>query len=355
MAFEFIRINDLRNLGSCEITPHKKINLIHGSNGSGKTSILEAIYILGRGRSFRDRQLIYLIKKGKDSFTIFGRKSPEYNRTEIGVSYSKKGANVKIDGVNVNKISTLAIETPVHIITPKSQEIVEKGSGIRRRFVDWGVFHVEPSYQLFSSRYQRALIQRNSALRETPKTAVFWDKELIESGTKIQEYREKYFELLKSNFLKQLIYLGVDSEVEMILNRGWNNEKTLEEVLVESLNGDIRRKHTRFGPHRADIQFRIENMDIDKWGSRGQLKIVTYCLFFAQTTVIEQLSKKQSILLIDDFTTELDKENIQKINNHLIRQASQIFITTTDEGQNITDTIGKMFHVEHGALFEEGV
>jgi len=355
MSFDLFRANDLRNLTNCEIRPHERVNLIHGKNGSGKTSILEAIYILCRGKSFRDRQLVNVIQRGKQQFTVFGIKQKNQNKTKIGLSYSKEGAKVKMDGEIVNKLSTLVKETPLHIITPKSQEIIENGSSIRRRFVDWGVFHVEPSYQQFSARYQRALIQRNRALRELPKTAAIWDRELIDSGEKIQEFRNNYFKILKSHFFNKLDLLNIDVDVDMNFNKGWSLEKPLEKVLQESLAGDIRRKYTRYGPHRADIKFGVNNRELDKWSSRGQMKLITYCLFSAQASVIKYLSEKESVLLVDDFAAELDKENIKKITSFFNELENQTFLTTTDDSLSLPAASGKMFHVERGALFEVGV
>lgn len=355
MAFDLIRISGLRNLTDCEIAPHKGLNLVHGENGSGKTSLLEAIYILGRGRSFRDKQLLNAVQRGKHSFTVFGKKKLQTDQSTIGVSYSTSGANVRIDGEKVTKLSMLAKATPIHIITPRSQEIIENGSSIRRRLLDWGVFHVEPSYQHFSSRYHRALCQRNMALRANTKTAAIWNKELVESGSKMQEFRENYFIRVKEEFFKQLDYLEVGLDLEMAFYRGWSRDRSLQEVLDQGIAGDENRRFTRMGPHRADILFRINSKNFDKWGSRGQMKLAVFALFFAQAKVIDTLAKKDTVLLVDDLTAELDKKNVKKIIDQLSYQKNQIFITTSDDQLSIGRGVGKMFHVEHGLVSELGV
>jgi len=355
MALEIIRIRDLRNLTDCELLPHEGVNLVHGANASGKTSLLEAIYILGRGRSFRDKQLFNAVQRGKDSFTVFGKKRKQLENSAIGVSYSKRGASVRIDGEKVAKLSILAKETPIHIVTPRSQEIIENGSAIRRRFLDWGVFHVEPLYQHFYSRYQRALFQRNMALRTDPRSANLWNRELVDSGSRIEHFRELYFSDLKQAFFSQLEMMDVDIDLELSLYRGWSSEKSLLVALETGLSGDENRKFTRMGPHRADIIFRINHRKFDKWGSRGQLKLVVLGLFFAQAKVIESLSNKEPILLVDDFAAELDKKNAERVLKQLIGQRNQMFITTTDRGVVTPGGAGKMFHVEHGVVSEQGV
>ena len=355
MAFDLIRISDLRNLTECEIAPHDGLNLVHGPNGSGKTSLLEAIYILGRGRSFRDKQLQNVVQRGKNSFTVFGRKKLKTEHSAIGVSYSRKGADVKIDGERISKLSLLANETPIHIITPRSQEIIEDGSSIRRRFLDWGVFHVEPLYKHFSSRYQRALYQRNSALRNSSRSANIWDRELVESGNKIQEYRAFYFKKFKANFIEQLEELEVGLDLDVTLYQGWSREQSLQQALNEGFAGDENRKFTRTGPHRADIIFKINSKHLDKWGSRGQLKLTAFALFFAQAKVIKLLTTKEPVLLVDDITAELDRKNVERVIGQLVLQNNQIFITTTDQHLSIGENTGKMFHVEHGVVGELGV
>lgn len=350
MAFDLIRINDLRNLTNCEIAPHTGLNLIKGENGSGKTSLLEAIYILGRGRSFRDKQISNAVQRGKSSFTVFGKKGSNFNKSAIGVSCSKKGTNLSIDGEKISKLSLLAKETPIHIVTPKSQELIEDGSSVRRRFLDWGVFHVEPLYQQFSFRYQRALSQRNKSLRESWKTANIWNKELHESGSKIQEYREIYFERLKEQLLIQMEMLEVKYDLEVAFYQGWPKEQTIKKMLDDGMAGDKNRKFTRMGPHRADINFKIKSDKFNKWGSRGHLKLVVFALFFAQANVIKSITNKETILLVDDLTAELDEKNVERVIAHMINQKNQTFFTTTDYRLCIERNVGKMFHVEHGVV-----
>jgi len=355
MAFEFIRISNLRNLTECDIAPHSGINLIRGENGSGKTSLLEAIYILGRGRSFRDNQLFGAVQKGKKSFTVFGKKRQREEKSAVGITYSNKGGKVSINGKKVSKLSMLAHETPIHIITPKSHEILNGGSTTRRRFLDWGVFHVEPLYQHFSTRYYRALFQRNVALKTNPKNANIWNNELVESGIQIQAYRESYFEYLQKEFFQQLAIMDVGIKVDLVLSQGWSKEKSLHTVLVDNFPGDEKRRFTRMGPHRADLVFTMGSVPLDKLGSRGQLKMAIFALFLAQANVINSLTNRKPVLLVDDLTAELDQKNIYKVLGRLTSQNRQVFITTTDNNLVIPEETGRMFHVEHGMISELSV
>ncbi|MCP5417195.1 MAG: DNA replication/repair protein RecF [Chromatiaceae bacterium] len=350
MAFELIRISNLRNLQECEISPDKGINLFLGNNGSGKTSVLEAIYILGRGRSFRDNQLINVVSKGQSSFTVYGKKRNKAERTEIGINCSHLGCQVRLNGQKVYKLSQIARETPIQIITPRSHEIVDTGSSIRRRFIEWGVFHVEHQYQYYSSRYQRALTQRNRALKENPVLAKVWDREIVESGDRVDQLRKAYFLALNQEFKIQLDNLASVLRPDIGFYQGWPKEKTFEESLEESFEGDKIRQHTRFGPHRADVTFRIGKTPLGKWGSRGELKIVIYALFLAQANIIKNHIESFPILLVDDFSVELDGINAEKILSNLSDHAGQVFLTTSNSHRLLTRQSVKLFHVEQGEI-----
>lgn len=205
---------------------------------------------------------------------------------------------------------------------------------------------MEHQYQYYSSRYQRALTQRNRALKENPVLAKVWDREIVESGDRVDQLRKAYFLALNQEFKIQLDNLASVLRPDIGFYQGWPKEKTFEESLEESFEGDKIRQHTRFGPHRADVTFRIGKTPLGKWGSRGELKIVIYALFLAQANIIKNHIESFPILLVDDFSVELDGINAEKILSNLSDHPGQVFLTTSNSHRLLTRQSVKLFHVE---------
>jgi len=355
MSLELIRIRCLRNISEAEISPHPCINLIIGKNGSGKTSLLEAIYLLGRGRSFRSRRVETLIQRGTDSLDVFGVATYREGTCRIGLRKSGKGTEVHINGERISKLSKLVKTTAVHVITPNSHELLERGSELRRRFLEWGVFHVEPAYRQAAHRYHRALSQRNAALKKDHSLVSSWNAELVEWGEKLNGFRESYFLALRERFLLEAGIFFDTGDLDLVWKRGWPSGRELPDILKDNQINDIKQGFTRYGPHRADLSVRKGGDAVNQRTSRGEQKLAVICLVLAQTETVLRHSGNRPVLLIDDLNAELDQENRIKMMSRCRNSDYQVFITAT--GWKLPDehSADKVFHVEHGVITETGV
>lgn len=355
MALEIVSIRNIRNLSATVFHPDARVNLIAGDNGSGKTSILEALYILGRGRSFRESKTNAVLKKGAGWYEVSGTATTHGLTQRIGIRKSGRETLVKLNGTRIQKLSILAKELPIHVITPRSHELLEAGSNLRRRFVEWGVFHVKHSYQQLSARYHRTLAQRNAALKTQPGIHALWDREIVSLAESMDEIRSQFVDDLSRHLQTEIQALLGDVQVELEWRRGWDSALSLEEALDRSRDMDFKRGFTHAGPHRADLIVRMQGEQARKWASRGQQKLIICGLFLAQSRLINATSGKQMIMLVDDLAAELDAEHRRLLLERLVATGSQVFITSTDESLFTGHGVDQVFHVEHGSIHAEGV
>jgi DNA replication and repair protein RecF len=353
MTLGLIRIKNLRNIAEMEMEPTPGTNLIWGANGSGKTSILEAIYILGRGRSFRNRENAALIRKGAESLDIYGSISgPEGAQLGLGIRKQKKSTEAKIGGERVRKISLLARTLPISILTPRSHEILERGSQYRRRYLDWGVFHVEHSYRDVSERYHRTLQQRNAALRSPGTDCSVWDRELVGLGKQLNQIRERYMDILIPAVLDVCSRFLPDSDIGFEWRRGWKRDMELESSLKANLGADRARGYTATGPHRADISIKVEGELAEKVVSRGQQKMLMAAMKIAQARLTMQSTGRDTVMLVDDLPAELDADNRERLLRELKESGLQIYVTGVESELITAGLVERMFHVEQGGIVE---
>jgi DNA replication and repair protein RecF len=347
MALKQIRINNLRIIEELELEPAEGINLIWGENGSGKTTILEAVYLLGRGKSFRNAEQGQLLKKGENQLSLFARTESSQQNHAIGFAKGGRITQAKLDGKRVSRMSDLARAIPLTIITPNSHEILERGPQYRRRFLDWGVFHVEPSYRSVFERYSRCLKQRNAALRIRGGFDGSWDRELVDMGQQVNIFREKYISRLKDKIIELASDLLKIDPLEIDWVRGWSEKNDLEQIIKDAGQGDIQSGYTRYGPHRADISIKLKGQKVEKIASRGQQKMLVATMHLAQAELAKDLSGTETIILIDDLTSELDQTNREILLNHLNKLGNQTLITGVDNISRDSTNFSKVFHVEH--------
>jgi DNA replication and repair protein RecF len=336
-----LQVTDFRCLQSAELQLDPEFTLISGANASGKTSVLEAIYVLGRGRSFRTRRLEHLIRSGTERFVVFGEVETATRRVPMGVEGSRTGVRAQIDGDKPSSLAELAVFLPVQIIDPEVHRLIEEGPTRRRRFLDWGVFHVEQSFVGHWQRYQQVLKQRNAALKSGQPRAVVsvWDSDLIRSGELLGAARAKYVGLLLPH--AQVItrnLLGLD--LELSYRNGWARDLDMGEALAQSWGSDQESGATQVGPHRAELAVRLAGAAVKDRISRGQQKLLAAALLIAQIKLFPADAAVQPTLLLDDPAAELDDERLSDLIQEVSGQSVQLIVTT--------------LHGEFGAFGEPG-
>jgi DNA replication and repair protein RecF len=371
MRLEKLAIYNFRNLQHVDIQKLCMFNFIHGINGSGKTSLLEAIHTLGLTRSFRSHKMESVISYEKNDLTVRGelRLRDGFNTAVIGVKRPRKGpVLVKLDGDKLSTAGQLAGVLPVQVINSASFALLEGGPGVRRQYLDWGVFHVKHSgFFEYWPRYRKALQQRNSLLRRgNIDTALLapWDRELEAVGALIQEARKSHFDLLAAAFeeIYKRLVASVDAAgvvvppLSMSMTSGWkDSEHSFAESLKYNLAADVRAGFTRNGPHRADIDFRVGRLDAGDVLSRGQIKTLVCALKLAQSKVLLD-QRVPTVFLLDDLAAELDEIRCSAVFKELIKLDVQVFASAVRRSDLNDDwCLGKSlkrFHVEHGVVSE---
>ncbi|MFU8798135.1 MAG: DNA replication/repair protein RecF [Gammaproteobacteria bacterium] len=358
MSVTRLKIEQFRNLRAPDLALHARCNLFHGDNGSGKTSLLEAMHYLCLARSFRSNQASRIILHNASHFTLFGQFAVPGSTHLIpaGIEKHRSGeTKIKIDGAPIRSTAELARLHPLQVINASTFHLLDAGPQHRREFLDWGVFHVEPTFFQIWKRLQIALKQRNAALRQRihPTQIKLWDKEFITASYALDALRVSYirsFLPLFESVLKQLLDL---KEITLHYQSGWDAKLPLETVLERNFERDNSLGYTQYGPQRADLALRIRHQPLDEILSRGEQKLVTYTLRHVQGLLLHQLTQKQCIYLLDDLAAELDEDNRNAILALLQHAPFQVFITVL-EPKHLENFIKNremnMFHVEQGVI-----
>ena len=359
MSLEKLIINQFRNISSANLTFNSKINLITGANGSGKTSLLEAIYFLGLGRSFRTRLSNRVINYEHKEFTLYGEINNQNVNIPIGLQKSKSGESIlKINGQQSKKLANLTQYFPLQLITPESYTLLSGSPKNRRAFLDWGVFYHDPLFYHNWARIKRLLKQRNAALKQcrTYNELQVWDNELCLLSDEISAQRQSYFDLLIPLINSTIADFLPDFSITSKFFCGWDkNNKSLQDYLTDNFNRDKQLGYTTAGPQKADIRFKINGLPVADVLSRGQLKLFVYALRLAQGLFLSSANNKQCVFLIDDFSSELDPAKQQILAKHITNSDAQLFISVIEK--NNCDTLfgseRTVFHVEHGKITVE--
>jgi len=357
MSLLSLDVRDFRNIQTANLQFSAGLNLITGPNAAGKTSLLEAIYCLGRVRSFRTVNAIEPVHYGKNAYCLVGNvQQPQGRVVTVGIERSGTGLRVHLDGRPISRLSELAGALPVQILSGDTQGILEGGPGCRRQAIDWGLFHVEHSYREYWTRYMRALRQRNAALRSRLSRAQVqaWDSELEFTGQEIHRLRQAYFEVLQTNLRVVMTELLPGVSVVLQYRRGWPADQQLAETLYGSLDGDRNRGYTRYGIQRADFKIMVDERDSLSHCSRGQKKVLTVGYMLAQLALQQERNVVLGAFLLDDFASELDDEHQACVLSALRQLQAQVFVTAI-EGIS-TECIAweeiQRFHVERGKIQE---
>ena len=342
-----LTVDDVRCFAHTALEFHPALNLVVGPNGSGKTTLLEAVFLLGRGRSFRTRSSERLIRHGQDRLVVFGRTGDTPARA-LGIQVSRvDGTRARLNGTAVGALTDLTQALPVQVIDPGVHKLVEEGGYRRRRWLDWLVFHVEPSYVDHWLRYTRALRQRNAALKSQPGQASVWNAELSRLGEQIAAARGRVLELLLPHWHSAVAALA-DLPVDLRYARGWPADLPLLESLEASFARDQVRGVTHSGPHRADVLVRLGGRPAREVLSRGQQKLIAIAMTLAQLSLLQQLEHPAATLLLDDPAAELDRERLSRFIERIVSLRCQLIVTSLQPEFDAFGIPDRVFHVEQG-------
>lgn len=358
MSLCHLEISHLRNITHLKLDFSPGLNIVHGANASGKTSLLEAIHVLGLARSFRSRSIDLLVQDTSKTqkFIVFGRiLGANGAQVPVGVERSAGKTLVQYNGSPARQTAELARLLPLQVLGPDSHKLLEMGPKFRRRFLDWGVFHVEHGFLDEWRRYQRALRQRNAALKRVDhKNTDIWVPEMAATAQRIDHMRQAYLSTLAPYFQEYVQNLFGNDKFELIYSRGWQESETFENAMLASAQRDLKFRRTHIGPQRADIQILVNKNLAQEYLSRGQQKLLVYALRLSQAAVYTKASSSPCTMLVDDLPAELDKEHRGKVMALLAEMKAQTFVTATDPGMLDTGLWAeqKVFHVEHGNVQE---
>jgi DNA replication and repair protein RecF len=351
MALATLEIQQFRCFEGLSLRCDPHYNLCIGANASGKTSLLEAIFFLGRARSFRTRRLGNLVRDNAPEFLIVGQSEGRGSPLTLGIRGMRSSTEIRIGGVAGRPATELARHFAPYVIDPEVHRLLEDGPNRRRRFLDWGVFHVEPAFLPAWQRYYRALRQRNALLRSGADEVLLlpWDSELVESGLRLSDQRRRYLERLAPT-LHEIGRALLDQPVALLYQDGWRAGDSLGEALVASRPRDRRYGLTHVGPHRADLAVRVADAAARERVSRGQQKLLAAAMTLAQLTVQEREDPGHGALLLDDPAAELDAGGLARLVELVRSLPVQLFVTSLGGQVPGLGVPGATFHVEQGRL-----
>jgi DNA replication and repair protein RecF len=353
MQIGLLQVRNLRNLVELDLELDPGLNVFWGPNGCGKTAILEAVFVLGRARSFRTSRLSDLPRHGSPGFHVVahGRSDREGS---IVTGITREGSDVQIRylGQPVKKISTHTRRFPVAVATPASQDFVYGAPKVRRKWLDWGLFHVEPAYLGLWKNYHTLMRHRNKLLYGSTRSGELdaFEGEMSVVSETINEIRGRFVSHIKKQVECVAAATGYPG-INLSLEPGWDASLPLSEVLKESREQDAVAGFSRVGPHRVDLSLVYQDRDAAAVLSRGQSKFLVLLLTVAMALAIDELGGERPILLLDDPTAELDAPSQAVFLKFLAGQPCQCLVTLPGEHNRIAELeTGAWFHVKPGEI-----
>lgn len=346
-----LQLRDFRCIQTAELSFSSDVTVLTGGNGAGKSSFLEAIYFLGRGRSFRVGDPRVLTRSGAGAAELVARVSSRSGAHRIGIRLQGSAAEIHVDGVGDAGLVDLAAAFPVQALHADIAELVSGGPEARRKQLDWGTFHVEHRFLGEWRRFRRALHQRNALLRQGARPELFeaWDLELSSAGEAVHTHRETYLCALRPAFSRiGLVLLG--AEVALQYQRGWSPDLSLFSALQDGREADHAAGYTRMGPQRADLVLEIGD-ERSRWrASKGQQKLLAAALLLAQVEGVAEHLGERVTLLVDEPAADLDAGRLAALMQVLEAAPAQLVLASITATNLPLSASASVFHVEHGAV-----
>ncbi|GAB3100894.1 DNA replication/repair protein RecF [Lysobacter terrae] len=368
-------LRNLRRFNDASLRPAPGLNLITGENGAGKTSLLEALHLMAYGRSFRGRVRDGLVRAGTPALEVFvewaeavaTQLRPGLSVTEpsmasalrtrrAGLRHSGQDWTGRLDGQTVDQLGELCAALAVVSFDPGSHVLISGGGEPRRRYLDWGLFHVEPTFLPIWRRYARALRQRNALLKSRAPGAQLdaWDAELADAGEPLTRYRQGYLDAVLPHYTALLADLAPTLGVGGLQYLpGWRREEMpLADALLVHRERDLASGHTSVGPHRADWVLSFGALPGREALSRGQAKLTALAALLAQAEHYASQRGEWPVVALDDLASELDRGHQRRVLERLLASGAQIFVTGTERppGLEGLQAPAAVFHVEHSRI-----
>ena len=356
MYFKKVYIQNFRNYKEQKIEFDKKINIFLGKNAQGKTNILESLFIMGLGKSFRTNKDQDMIAFGEKNSKVISVISDEEDKreTEIEINYLQEGKILKIDGHRLERSADLLENIYIVVFSPDDLKIIKEGPENRRRFLDRELCQIKPVYYSDLGNYKKVLKQRNQLLRDKNKDLKLFEvfnESLADYGTRIVKERENFTKRLQiiSSDIHSKITSGQE-KLEILYETKVTEKEDYLINLEKGFENDLYRGHTSFGPHKDDICIKINGTDIRDFGSQGQQRTAALSMKLAEIGIIKQETGDNAVLLLDDVLSELDKTRQQ----YLIEAMKdiQVFITATDIDEDLRHKLpkGNTYFVDNGTV-----
>ena len=363
MRIDRLVLHHMRRFEAAEWSPSPRINVITGDNGAGKTTLLEALHLMAYGRSFRGRVRDGLIRQGAaalDVYVEWHETLPSTStplRRRVGLRHSGQEWKGRLDGQDVSQMSSLCAALAVVTFEPGSHALISGGGETRRRFLDWGLFHVEPDFLPLWRRYTRALKQRNALLKQGSVSHAAldaWDYELSDAGEAITSRRSAYLDRLHTYLLALAQRFAPDLALTgLAFSPGWRrHEVPLSDALLLARDRDRQYGYTSVGPHRADWHTEYAAIPGREALSRGQAKLTALACLMAQAQDFAALRGQWPVLSLDDLGSELDRHHQRRVIEYLSAIPAQVLITATEIPMTLSEQTADycVFHVEHGTV-----
>jgi len=325
-----LELYQFRNWPTKKLTFQAHTNLFVGNNGVGKTALIEAIYFLLCGRSFRTNVIERMVTHDHHNFILVAHLIDKQGEHILGVERNNHGqSKLKLDGTLLPRQLEVLQRFPVQLFSPDQLNLFHGGAKARRQFLDWGVFYHFPAFVSAWQRYNKALRQRNAALKQRlPNNIVTsWDHLLADLAQVIDEMRYKYVGLLQDSLDNTMAEFTAEHRVSLSYYRGWPQDALLTCMLTENLEQDRRQYYTGLGAQRADLRWKVGKRPVQEVLSRGQLKVLSYGVKLAQGQLLQQ-STRNCLYLMDDFSSELDRHHQSLVMHKLSALRAQSIITS---------------------------
>lgn len=354
MGIRHLLIRQFRCFSAVDIELSPQTNIVQGKNASGKTSILEAIFLLSRGRSFRTPHLETALRQGSEEFYLAAGVTNHASIVDVSLKRRNGLLQPTVAGKSTATLSQLAVLFPVQLLDGQTNLLIHGGARYRRQFLDWGAFHVERAFHETWQKYHRALKQRNALLKRNRHVDGIsaWDAELVQYGEKLSLMREQYFHDIHEDILEITERTLDGVAISIKYSRGWAEDSSLADSLRASSKRDRLLGTTCSGPHRADLAIQVNGRPVQEIISQGQAKILATSLLLAQATLYQRQLGASTTLLVDDLAAELDTEHLTVLLQRIREIGSQVILTTIEPHPVVTGSAAAVFHVKQGNCFK---